>query len=62
METMLVSDLDINDLYRSRAAGSVTQRLDRRSDLFQFSVSLRNDSSLLNQDESAPIGPTLEDE
>lgn len=62
VETMLVSDLDINDLYRSRAAGSVTQRLDRRSDLFQFSVTLRNDLTLLNPDEAVPIGPTVEDE
>jgi predicted amidohydrolase/GNAT superfamily N-acetyltransferase len=62
VETMLVSDLDINDLYRSRAAGSVTQRLDRRTDLFQFSVTLRNDSGVINPDESIPIGPTIEDE
>lgn len=34
VEMLLVSDLDIGDLYRSRASGSVTPRLDRRPDLF----------------------------
>lgn len=36
VEMLLVTDLDIADLYRSRAAGSVTPRLDRRQDLFEF--------------------------
>ena len=36
VEMLLVSDLDINDLYRSQTAGSVTPKLDRRRDLFQF--------------------------
>jgi predicted amidohydrolase/GNAT superfamily N-acetyltransferase len=36
VEMMLVSDLDINDLYRSRSAGSVRPRLDRRPDLFEY--------------------------
>ncbi len=36
VETLLVTDLDIEDLYRARAAGSVTPRLDRRKDLFEF--------------------------
>jgi predicted amidohydrolase/GNAT superfamily N-acetyltransferase len=36
VETLLVTDLDIDDLYRARAAGSVTPRLDRRKDLFEF--------------------------
>ena len=42
VETMLVTDLDTGDLYRSRAAGSVTPRLDRRTDLFELKVKLRN--------------------
>lgn len=42
VETLLVTDLDIADLYRSRAAGSVTPRLDRRNDLFELKVKLRN--------------------
>lgn len=36
VETLLVTDLDLDDLYRARAAGSVTPRLDRRHDLFEF--------------------------
>ncbi len=36
VEMLLVTDLDIGDLYRSRAGGSVTPRLDRRLDLFEF--------------------------
>ena len=36
VEMLLVTDLDINDLYRSRSAGSVRQRLDRRTDLFEY--------------------------
>ena len=40
VEMLLVTDLDIRDLYRSRAAGSVTPRLDRRKDLFEFRASL----------------------
>jgi predicted amidohydrolase/ribosomal protein S18 acetylase RimI-like enzyme len=40
VETMLVTDLDINDLYRSREAGSVTPLMDRRRDLFELKVNL----------------------
>lgn len=42
VEMLLVSDLDLNDLHRSRTAGSVTPRLDRRPDLFQFHHSFPN--------------------
>ncbi len=42
VETLLVTDIDTEDLYRSRAAGSVTPRLDRRTDLFELKVHLRN--------------------
>lgn len=38
VEMLLVSDLDINDLYRSRTSGSVRQRMDRRADLFQYAA------------------------
>ncbi|MGA2053072.1 MAG: carbon-nitrogen hydrolase family protein [Opitutales bacterium] len=36
VETLLVADLDIADLHRTRQDGSVTPRLDRRGDLFEF--------------------------
>ena len=42
VEALLVTDLDIGDLYRSRSAGSVTPRLDRRTDLFELKVKLKN--------------------
>jgi len=40
VETLLITDLDLTDLYRARAAGSVTPRLDRRPDLFELKVHL----------------------
>jgi predicted amidohydrolase/GNAT superfamily N-acetyltransferase len=42
VETLLVTDIDTGDLYRSRASGSVTPRLDRRTDLFELKVKLKN--------------------
>lgn len=36
VEMLLVTDLDLSNLYRSRASGSVTPRLDRRQDLFEY--------------------------
>jgi len=42
VETLLVTDVDTEDLYRSRASGSVTPRLDRRTDLFELKVKLKN--------------------
>ncbi len=34
-ETVLICDVDFDDLHEARTAGSVTPRLDRRADLFQ---------------------------
>ena len=42
VETLLVTDVDTGDLYRSRSSGSVTPRLDRRTDLFELKVKLKN--------------------
>jgi len=42
VETLLVTDVDIADLYRSRSSGSVTPRLQRRTDLFELKVKLKN--------------------
>lgn len=42
VETLLVTDIDTEDLYRSRSTGSVTPRLDRRTDLFEMKVNLKN--------------------
>lgn len=35
-ETLLVCDVDLDDLYSTRSSGTVTPRLDRRKDLFEF--------------------------
>ena len=43
LETMLVTDLDISDLYRSRQSGSVTPVTDRRTDLFEYNNKLSNE-------------------
>jgi predicted amidohydrolase len=40
VETLLVTDLDISDLYRSRQSGAVTPMSDRRKDLFEFTSKL----------------------
>ncbi|WP_269524126.1 bifunctional GNAT family N-acetyltransferase/carbon-nitrogen hydrolase family protein [Coraliomargarita parva] len=56
VETLLVTDIDTEDLYRSRSAGSVTPRLDRRTDLFELKVNLKN----LGTDNTPHSGPELE--
>ena len=43
VETLLVADLDISYLYRSREAGSVTPLMDRRRDLFEMRVNLERE-------------------
>lgn len=40
IETLLVTDLDISDLYRSHSEGSVTPQTDRRRDLFEVRAHL----------------------
>ena len=57
VETMLVTDLDISDLYRSRSSGAVTPISDRRTDLFEYNHKLSNEMI----DRGAEEG-TLEDE
>ncbi len=60
VETLLVTDLDIDDLYRARAAGSVTPRLDRRKDLFEFRYLPEGTSDL--ESEAPPIVASPESE
>jgi predicted amidohydrolase/ribosomal protein S18 acetylase RimI-like enzyme len=55
VEMLLVTDLDIADLYRSRATGSVRQRLDRRHDLFEFQYKLKNELHDLNAEDNRLI-------
>ena len=55
VEMLLVTDLDINDLYRSRESGSVRQRMDRRNDLFEYRYHLKNDQSDISETEDRPV-------
>ncbi len=50
IETLLVTDLDISDLYRSHSEGSVTPLTDRRRDLFEVRARL----------DVTSIGPQIE--
>lgn len=61
VEMLLVADLDINDLHRTRAAGSVRPKLDRRRDLFEMRVHLKNELPM-TVEEAEPIGPDADDE
>jgi predicted amidohydrolase/GNAT superfamily N-acetyltransferase len=62
VEMLLVCDLDMNDLYRARTTGSVTPRLDRRRDLFELKVHLKNEPSELTLEDTAPIGSDGQEE
>ncbi|MDF1753746.1 MAG: GNAT family N-acetyltransferase [Verrucomicrobiales bacterium] len=62
VEMLLVSDLDINDLYRNRSSGSVRPLRDRRLDLFHLGTSLKNDQSDLNETDMRPIDLVKEEE
>jgi predicted amidohydrolase/ribosomal protein S18 acetylase RimI-like enzyme len=55
-ETVLVCDLDLDDLHDTRTTGTVTPRLDRRSDLFEFIP------RLLRTDRSKTAGEPLGDQ
>jgi predicted amidohydrolase/ribosomal protein S18 acetylase RimI-like enzyme len=55
VEMLLVTDLDIDDLHRTRASGSVRPRLDRRRDLFEFKVHLQSDPDEPGLAESLPF-------
>lgn len=57
-ETVLVCDLDLDDLHDSRTTGTVTPRIDRRPDLFQIFSPLfpqRREESILLGDELSRI-------
>ncbi len=56
VEMLLVTDLDITNLYRSRASGSVTPRLDRRQDLFEYRTHLAGDR-IAGLDSAPPFDP-----
>ena len=56
-ETVLICDLDLDDLHDSRDGGTVTPRLDRRADLFQITSSLSGDSVVARRNvDEGPLG------
>ncbi|MBM4069024.1 MAG: carbon-nitrogen hydrolase family protein [Planctomycetes bacterium] len=58
-ETVLVCDLDLDALHHSRNAGTVTPRLDRRSDIFQFVATFPGGVKRLYPAHEGPLGDQL---
>jgi predicted amidohydrolase/ribosomal protein S18 acetylase RimI-like enzyme len=58
-ETVLICDLDLDSLSAARSAGTVTPRLDRRPDLFQFVTSLRAPVPASDLKNDGPLGDQL---
>ena len=52
-ETVLICDLDLDDLHEARELGTVTPRLDRREDLFKMTSHVLNATSRAID----PVGP-----
>ncbi len=61
-ETLLICDLDLEDLYQSRSGGTVTPRLDRRSDLFKLVANVTEESLVAHEPEKGPLGDQPEGE
>jgi predicted amidohydrolase len=55
-ETLLICDVDLNDLHEARSDGSVTPRIDRRADLFKL-VSLLPADQAPSGPSDGPLGP-----
>ena len=55
-ETVLVCDLDLDDLHASRHGGTVTPRLDRRPDLFRVTTSMPLYISSNFNEANGPLG------
>ena len=55
-ETVLICDLDLDDLHDSRNSGTVTPRLDRRPDLFKLVASWSAKDAPLPNSEEGPLG------
>jgi predicted amidohydrolase/GNAT superfamily N-acetyltransferase len=58
-ETVLVCDLDLDDLHQSRNSGTVTPRLDRRADLFQLSTSMPLHIASAYAETNGPLGDQI---
>ncbi len=60
-ETVLICDLDLDSLHDSRSSGTVTPRLDRRPDLFQFVTSFNAPATLTPAaTKEGPLGDQLD--
>lgn len=59
-ETVLVCDLDLDSLHKSRSAGTVTPRLDRRPDLFQFVATFSPSPVAKRSRQEGPLGDQLD--
>jgi len=55
-ETLLICDLDLDDLYHSRESGTVTPRLDRRPDLFRLVSNLPDHPVIQTLPGEGPLG------
>ncbi len=55
-ETILVCDVDIDDLYEARSQGTVTPYLDRRRDLFQYACKFERSDQIRRAPEEGPLG------
>lgn len=55
-ETVLICDVDLDDLHQSRDGGTVTPRLDRRSDLFKLITSMPDHRKSDFRPEEGPLG------
>jgi predicted amidohydrolase/GNAT superfamily N-acetyltransferase len=59
-ETVLVCDVDLDSLHAARNGGTVTPRLDRRADLFQFTTLFRPSPGPGTAAEEGPLGDQLD--
>jgi predicted amidohydrolase len=55
-ETVLICDLDLDDLHQSRHGGTVTPRLDRRADLFRMTTTLPDHTRSDFRPSEGPLG------
>lgn len=55
-ETVLVCDLDLEDLHESRSGGTVTPRLDRRPDIFKFNTTFPGLTIPVPGPQNGPLG------
>jgi predicted amidohydrolase/ribosomal protein S18 acetylase RimI-like enzyme len=59
-ESVLVCDLDLDSLHASRSSGTVTPRLDRRADLFQFISTFATPAPVGDAEGEGPLGDQLD--